>query len=54
MLELTIFWIFVVLCLWYRLELKERIKYRNEKPYELIDLQEEMRKRNEDRGPGSV
>ncbi len=49
---LTIFWAFVVLCLWTRLELKDRIKYGVGKPYELIDLQEERRKRekrNEDR-----
>jgi len=29
--------------MWYELELKDRLKYGAGKPYELIDLQEEIR-----------
>ena len=49
-----IFWILVVLVLWYKLELKYWFKYRKEKPYELIDLQIETRKLNENRRSSSV
>lgn len=45
MWKLTIFWVFVVLYLWYKLELKYRIKNGVGKPYELIDLQRELRKK---------
>lgn len=49
MMTLTMFWSLFTLLLWYKLELRDRIKYRGGHPYELIDLQEEMRMKDESR-----
>tara|TARA_Y100001973_G_C4948616_1_gene209164 strand:+ start:100 stop:252 length:153 start_codon:yes stop_codon:yes gene_type:complete len=50
MIKLTIIWTFIVLYLYYKLELKDRFTYGVGKPYELIDLWEEIKEEKKKNG----